>query len=161
MGTSGWLDLSRQAFGGAVGVDLHLGSRLAVGANVWSEQPRRQELGGGEVSASAHSLGAHLRLIPWKILEAGPELTLGLRLEGLAASSRGYAEPSSLLILNPSLWGNVAWRQPLGTRFFVSPSVGVTARPHTEVIAVQHLGPVLTLPALALHGGVGLGWMVF
>jgi hypothetical protein len=160
-GTSGWLVSSQQAFGGGLEADSALAPQWTMGVHLWSELPRRKTAEAGEVSASVHALGTHLRFTPLGLVRAGPELTIGLRLEAIAASGHGYEESRSRLLLNPSLWGTVGWRHPLSRQLFVTPSLGVAMRPRRENLVVKELGTVLALSPVSIQAGLGVGWAIF
>ncbi len=158
LGGGGWLIPSPSLVGtGAVRVERDLTQRFGVGLQLGLESARAAEVEPGLVSATEQSITALAR---WRLRspeEMGPELTAGVRLERLSATSRGYTENGSAVLWAPALVAGAAWNQPISRRFFLQGFLSASARARREVFVVANVGEVLVLPPVGLAAGLGIG----
>src|SRR5207302_1238225 len=94
-------------------------------------------------------------------IASGFEMEGGLRIDRLGVQSSGLAVDGQLTLWDPGADLGVRWRHGVGAACWVDLGVMAAARAHREVVSVEGIGDLLTVPAVWISPEALAGCRVF
>jgi hypothetical protein len=158
LGGGFWSPGDQLTGGGMLAGELGIREPLGVTGDLGLQSNRVTHAEPGVVIAQMQhvSVGARVKLQVTQTSDVW--LGLGARGYRLEAASYGYAHDGHAVIFTGGAVAGVEWRRAVLWGLFLSVRLEAQLRSRPEVLTIETLGPVLTVPAWSLGAALGFGY---